>query len=114
MPVRPRIEDTDSVNAWDLWENLESKQEFANWIRGRFDGFVEGLYFTVDKFINGKATQIDYYLTLDAAKNIAMMERTEKGREVRVYLIDNGKWLPSGPSEAVLQKHALCPILSLW
>jgi hypothetical protein len=40
----------------------QAEQEFANWIKGRIEkyGFVEGEDFTVDKFINGRATVIDY------------------------------------------------------
>jgi len=74
-----------------------------------FVGFIQEQDFTVHKFVNGKATQIDYYLTIDTAKHIAMLERNEKGREIRQYFIDvenkarakvtkvtDGK-LPSGP-----------------
>ena len=45
-----------AVNARDLWKFLESKQEFANWIKDRIRkyGFKEGLDFTVDKIINGE------------------------------------------------------------
>lgn len=79
-----------TCNARDLWQFVESRQEFANWIKGRIDkyGFTEGEDFTVDKFINGRATVIDYHLTLETAKELAMVENNAKGREVRRYFID--------------------------
>jgi len=40
-----------TVNARDLWEGLESKQEFSNWIKDRIEGFEEGKDFIFDKII---------------------------------------------------------------
>jgi len=78
-----------TVNARDLWEGLESRRQFGDWIKDRlFIGFIQEQDFTVHKFVNGKATQIDYYLTIDTAKHIAMLERNDKGREIRQYFID--------------------------
>ena len=39
---------TQTCNARDLWEFVESKQEFANWIKGRIEkyGFIEGEDYT--------------------------------------------------------------------
>lgn len=79
-----------TVNARDLHEFLESKQEFANWIKGRIDqySFVKDQDFTVDKFINGRATQIDYHISVDMAKELSMVERNDKGKEARQYFIE--------------------------
>jgi len=77
-----------TVNARDLWEALGSKQQFANWIASRIDGFIAESDFTVNRIINGKAVQYDYHLTIDTAKHIAMLERNEKGREIRQYFIE--------------------------
>lgn len=79
-----------TCNARSLWEFIESKQEFANWIKGRIEkyGLVDGEDFTVDKFINGRATVIDYHLTIETAKELAMVENNEKGRQVRRYFIE--------------------------
>ena len=79
-----------TVNARDLYAFLESKQEFANWIKGRIDqyGFVDGVDFTVDKFINGRATVIDYHISLDMAKELSMVERNEKGKQARQYFLE--------------------------
>jgi anti-repressor protein len=79
-----------TVNARELHAHLESKQEFANWIKSRIEqyDFVEGVDFTVDKFINGRSTSIDYHITLDMAKELSMVERNVKGREARLMVCD--------------------------
>jgi len=79
----------ETVNARELHEFLESKQEFSNWIKNRITkyGFIEEIDFTVDKFINGKATQKDYHITLDMAKELSMVENNDKGKEARKYFI---------------------------
>jgi len=81
-------EGRQTVNARDLWEGLESKRQFGNWIQDRLEGFTQEQDFTVNKFVNGKSTQIDYYLTIDTAKHIAMLERNDKGRAIRQYFIE--------------------------
>lgn len=79
-----------TVNARELHSCVESKQQFADWIKARIDkfGFVEDQDFTVHKFMNGRATVIDYHLTIDMAKELAMVENNDKGREVRRYFIE--------------------------
>ena len=57
-----------TVNARDLWVGLGSQRQFGNWIKTRLEGFTEEVDFTVNKFVNGKATQIDYYLTIDTGE----------------------------------------------
>ena len=83
-----------AVNARDLWKFLESKQEFANWIKDRIRkyGFKEGLDFTVDKIINGenkgRFAANEYFISLDMAKELAMEENNERGHQARQYFIE--------------------------
>ena len=79
-----------TVNARELHDFLESKQEFANWIKNRIKqyDFTDGQDFTIDKIIIGRTTQIDYYISLDMAKELSMVERNTKGREARQYFIE--------------------------
>lgn len=100
-----------TCNARDLWQFVESRQEFSNWIKGRIEkyGFVEGEDFTVDKFINRRATVIDYHLTIETAKELAMVENNDRGREVRRYFIDcerRAKAAASGDPMQVLNDPA--------
>jgi anti-repressor protein len=82
------------VSARELHKFLESKQEFANWIKNRIDkyGFVENQDFEVfDNFINnpnGGRPLKEYALTIDMAKELAMVEGNEKGKQARRYFIE--------------------------
>ena len=83
----------ETVNARELHFRLNSKQEFSNWIKNRivkYD-FVQGIDFTIDKIIIGKATQFDYYISLDMAKELSMVENNEAGKNMRRYFIDKEK-----------------------
>ena len=82
-----------TCNARDLWEFVESKQQFADWIKSRIEkyGFVEGEDFTVHKIMNnplGGRSSLDYHLTIETGKELAMVENNEKGRQVRRYFIE--------------------------
>ena len=87
-------ENQQTVNARDLWKFLESKQEFANWIKDRIRKyrFQLGIDFTVDKIINGenkgRFASNEYLITLDMAKELAMVENNERGRQARHYFIE--------------------------
>lgn len=93
-----------SVNARELHAHLESKQEFAHWIKSRIEqyGFVEGMDYLIDKFIkqlpSGAKSVIDYYITLDMAKELAMVERNAKGKQARQYFIACEKEVKALPS----------------
>jgi anti-repressor protein len=79
-----------TVNARDLHEFLESKQQFADWIKNRIKkyGFTEGMDFvSVHRIMNGSQST-DYHLSLDMAKELAMVERNDKGKEARQYFIE--------------------------
>lgn len=85
------------INARELWEALGSKQEYANWIKNRLSsyGFQENVdYISFDKVIKretGATTRREYILSLDTAKEIAMVENNESGRMIRRYFIEAEK-----------------------
>lgn len=94
------------ISARDLHEFLESKQNFADWIKSRIEkySFIEDEDFII---ILGKSTggrpQKEYILKLDMAKEISMIENNEKGRMARKYFIEcekklKGDILTSDPS----------------
>lgn len=86
-------DEVNSVTARDLWQALESKQEFTHWVKARLEQAyaVENEdYISFDKIIKretGATKTREYALSLDLAKNIAMLERNEKGNQVRKYFI---------------------------
>lgn len=82
------------VNARDLHAFLQVGRDFTNWIKSRIDkyGFVENQDFQVfansgENPAGGRPTS-DYHLTLDTAKELAMVENNEQGRAARRYFID--------------------------
>ncbi|HBH8221346.1 TPA: antA/AntB antirepressor family protein [Escherichia coli] len=87
------------VNARDLHTFLDVGKRFASWIVERIAeyGFVENQDFMIisqvrERIGRGRPAK-DYHLTLDTAKELAMVERNEKGRQVRRYFIECEKRL---------------------
>lgn len=95
-----------AVNARDLHSFLESKQQFADWIKGRISkyDFVEGkdfetLYFDYQgnllnirhhnfmKSENQQVSKIEYALSISMAKELSMLENNERGKQARKYFI---------------------------
>ncbi len=84
-------------NARDLWNFIESKRDFSTWIKERIEkyDFTEGEDYLLHKFgeqvphQGGMRTmqRIDYHLTIDMAKELAMVENNDKGKQVRRYFI---------------------------
>ncbi|WP_455481255.1 antA/AntB antirepressor family protein [Bartonella sp. B12(2025)] len=85
-------ETIQTVNARELHAFLESKQDFSTWIKKRIlaYSFLEEQDFVRfhKKMEANNATTIDYHLTLDMAKELAMVERNEKGKQARQYFIE--------------------------
>jgi len=82
-------ENVESVNARDLHIKLWVWKVFANWIKDRIEkyGFIENIDFAkIGKPQQNNKT--DYMLTLDTAKEIAMVENNENGRQIRRYFIE--------------------------
>ena len=97
-----------TVNARELHSFLEVGRDFSNWIKGRIStlGSIEGEDYTVVLGKNllakigeekederGGSNKIDYFITLDLAKHIAMMEKNERGHQIRNYFIECEKKL---------------------
>lgn len=89
----------ETVSARTLHEFLESKQDFSTWIKNRIEKyeFVENADYLLHKFVeqtpSGAKHKIDYYVSLDMAKELAMVEHNEKGKLARKYFIECEKRL---------------------
>lgn len=81
------------VSGRELHEFLEVNTPYKKWFDRMSDyGFVENIDFLVtDIFVpnsnGGKQYQIDHAMKLDMAKEISMIQRTEKGKQARQYFI---------------------------
>jgi len=79
-----------SVNARDLHSFLEVGTAFKDWIARRIEdfGFLEGQDFSsfLSESTGGRPSK-DYLLSLDMAKELSMVERTDKGKQARQYFI---------------------------
>ncbi|EIB9626695.1 TPA: antA/AntB antirepressor family protein [Escherichia coli] len=90
--------ETNIVSARALHKALGVGRDFTTWIKGRIDeyGFKKGVDFefvenlTSPNPVSAKSRQRiehDYLSTINMAKELAMVERTEQGRAVRQYFI---------------------------
>lgn len=82
-----------TVSARDLHDYLGIEKRFSAWFETNAQGFVEGEDFTsvlTSTVVNNGAERElqDYSLSIDMAKHICLMSRTDKGKEARQYLID--------------------------
>lgn len=83
--------ETQTISARSLYESVGSTERFSTWFERQLQyGFTEGEDFTGCKTFNTLARQElqDYNISIDMAKEICMVQRNEKAREVRKYLID--------------------------
>ena len=106
IPLQPQTIDgnaVETVNARELHEFLESKRQFADWIKNRISeyDFIENQDFVRfhKKMKANNATMIEYHITLDMAKELSMVERNEKGKQARKYFIECEKQLNAQQSQ---------------
>jgi anti-repressor protein len=95
------------INARDLHAHLGVETKFGTWIIRRIEdfGFVKNEDFTIAEPLpkNGKRentglsnwfggeNKIEYHITLDMAKELCMVERSDIGRAARRYFIEMEK-----------------------
>lgn len=92
-------EGKQAVSARDLHCFLGSRREFATWMKDRINkyGLVENQdYIVIDEFVknpSGGRPLIQYILSLDCAKELAMVEGNSRGKAARLYFIECEKKL---------------------
>ncbi len=97
IEVRKEIIGGGEVNALSAREFhvfLENGKQFSDWIKDRITkyGFMEGVDFIIlhqlVKNPPGGRPTIEYTISLDMAKQLAMVEKNKKGRLARQYFIE--------------------------
>lgn len=85
------------VNARDVHAALEVKTDFSDWIKRRIkqckfeEGYDYILVLKKEEQVSGAKYLNEYIISLDMAKHLGMMERNEKGHEIRKYFIEQEK-----------------------
>ena len=106
---------TRTVSARKLHEFLGSRQDFSTWIKARirqYDfeqnaDYLLTLHKTVEAKNKGAQGKKEYFITLDMAKELAMVERNEKGKQARRYFINCEKALAEQRKLPVVVDHSL-------
>lgn len=111
-------EEVNAVNARELHEKLGVKTQFKDWMPRRIDeyGFEEGRDFTVLKNergrnANGKFCSKEYIISVEMAKELAMVENNERGREIRRYFIEVEKNARKFSEAVSAQVSAMIPVI---
>lgn len=80
-----------TVSARELYEGLEISERFSRWFERMVSyGFEENTDFLGCTKFNTLAKQDlqDYEISIDMAKQICMVQRTDKGKQYRQYFLD--------------------------
>ena len=99
------------VSARELHKFLEVETRFNDWISRMMNyGFVKNVDYQVllknEYNLSGGRPSTDYALTLDTAKEISMIQRSEKGKQARQYFIECEKRL----KEVVSNQQPVLPL----
>ncbi|EAI9617774.1 antA/AntB antirepressor family protein [Campylobacter coli] len=71
----------NSANAREIFQFLNSEQEYSNWIKNRIShyNFIENQDYIIEIVYTKGRPRKEYYVTLDMAKELCMVENNEKG-----------------------------------
>ncbi|EDP6875185.1 phage antirepressor Ant [Campylobacter lari] len=97
----------NQILARDLHFFIDAKRQFANWINERIENydFIENQDYIIELVYTKGRPRKEYYVTLDMAKELCMVENNEKGRQARRYFIECEKRLKNLEQEQ-MQKLA--------
>lgn len=111
IPVRDH-EGQQVASGRDLHAYLGIGTEYAKWISRMVEyGFVEGqdyivIFDEVARDGRGSVTRTDHAVTFDMAKELGMIQRTEKGKQIRQYFIEVEKQTREQSTVAALPSRA--------
>lgn len=121
IPVQTTNDGSIAVMGRDLHTFLEVKDNYTDWMKRMIAyGFSAGQDFSEfsDKPNGAGRPRIDHIISLDMAKEISMIQRTEKGKQARQYFIECEKQtrqahaLPSDYASALRELAATVEVVN--
>ena len=92
LPIIQENQDLQqAVSARELYDFLQPTERFANWFDRQLQyGFVVNQDYLGCEVFNTLARQSlqDYFISVDMAKEISMIQRSDKGKQARQYFIE--------------------------
>lgn len=119
VPVYETSSGEKVIYGSELHEVLEVKSKFADWIKNRLndcDATENEDFEAFSKILENGGRSKEYIIKLDTAKEMAMLERNDKGKQVRKYFIAvekkyNRMRVPMTPIEQLqLQTQAILQV----
>ena len=113
-----------TVSARQLHSFLEVGKDFSNWIKDRINafGFAEGQDLVIVETLSSPnlassksraQTTKEYFLTIDMAKELSMVERNDKGRQARRYFIECERRMMDGTPPPMTREQQIAQALLL-
>ena len=93
--------DRPTVSGRELHQALQIGTKYADWFKRMCDyGFAEGIDFTtcfsnLGSEMHGGQNKVDHQLTINMAKELCMIQRSDIGKRVRQYFLQVGLQIPS-------------------
>lgn len=97
IPLAPLTNGIQAVMGRDLHDFLEIGRDYTTWFKKMAEyGFTEGQDYTIQETVSAGQPgspnlvnrKIDHIISLDMAKEISMIQRTDKGKKARQYFIE--------------------------
>jgi phage anti-repressor protein len=85
-----RVNDNNRVDAREIYNFIEVKSRFNDWFKSSID-FIDAkegkdFYYKSSKSTGGRPT-IEYDVSIDCAKELCLIQRNEKSKKLRLWLI---------------------------
>lgn len=92
LPIIQENQDLQqAVSARELYDFLQPSERFSNWFARQLQyGFAENTDYIGCEVFNTLARQSlqDFFVSIDMAKEISMIQRSDKGKQARQYFIE--------------------------